>query len=71
MRVTEVYPDSPASRAGLQANDEIQAVDRVRPRSHSELVQLLRAALERDGVAVVHIFRHGTLHRLEIPLLDR
>lgn len=71
MRITEVYPNSPASRAGLQTEDALQTIDGERPRSHTELRRLLRAALEGDGVAVVQVGRRGSTHTFRIPLFDR
>ena len=57
--VTHVYPDSPASRAGLLVGDQIIEVDGVKPESSKRLAALIESARDGKGTLFVRLRRNG------------
>ncbi len=70
-QVAFIYPNSPASRAGLSVGDQILAIDRVKPESKQHLHELIDSA--RDGMRSVSIrlLREGSQLELEVLLRNR
>ena len=68
VRITQVYPDSPASRIGLREGDVVRTLDWQAVRSPEHFRQLLRSARDRHGTAVVQVLRAGSTVTFEIPL---
>jgi len=70
-RVTSIYPNSPASRAGFSVGDQILAVDRVEPVSKEHLADLMKSARDRMRTVSVRLRREGSQVELNVPLGNR
>jgi predicted metalloprotease with PDZ domain len=68
-RVTHVLQGTPAHAAGLNAGDEIIALDGLRA-THAEIPARLRHRDEGEKVAI-NLFRRGELLTVEVPLGER
>ena len=70
VRVTTVYPDSAAAKAGLTTNDMIIAVDRMRIEPWMENGDFIRYVQSRnpgDGLEL-HVARNDGIHHLRLRL---
>ena len=70
-RVTSIYPNSPASRAGLSVGDQILEIDRVTPERSELLAGVIASARAEKGTVSVRILREGSQMDLRIPLRNR
>lgn len=68
--VREVISDSPASKAGLKANDVIVAVDGQSITSEEQLRELLLAHKEGDSVSL-EVVRDGKRQKIQATLAER
>jgi len=71
IRVTSIYPNSPASRTGLSVGDQIIAIDRVKPESSKHMSELIESARDSKGTLSVRLLRGGSQIQLEVPLRNR
>ncbi len=70
-RITSIYPNSPASWAGLSVGDQILEIDRVKPESREHLVELIESARTGKNSVSVRLIREGSRFDLEIPWRNR
>lgn len=69
-RVSEVFPNSPALRAGLQADDVILSLDNVDVQDHDHLINLISLSPIGKRIQMV-VWRGGKKINLFIVLADR
>lgn len=69
-RVSEVFPNSPASRAGLQYDDVIQTFDETEVQDHDHLINLVSLSPIGKRIQMV-VWRGGRKIQLFIVLADR
>jgi hypothetical protein len=70
-RISVVYPNSPASRAGLLVGDQILVIDRVTPESIDHLAKMIESAQNGSRALTVRVLREGSRIEFQIPLRKR
>ena len=70
-RIASIHPNSPAARTGLSVDDQILAIDRVKPESSKHLAELIKSARDGKGTVSVRLLREGSEIELEVPLRTR
>lgn len=70
VRITEVIPESPAARVGLQPGDRIRRMDNQEINSYRELIRLLNRKNPNDQVTVVYD-RNGQQQQATVRLAQR
>lgn len=70
VRVSNIYPNSPAQQAGLRAGDEIVAIDDDDVQSNQDVMQLLSQKDPDDEVAI-EVERNGRQRTLHATLISQ
>lgn len=67
-RIDSVIPETAAAIGGMQAGDEIVAINRHRVANQPELTRQLMLAAQENEQATVHAFRDGMLQEFQVTL---